>query len=175
MKKIVNLIEQIKKDKQVRNTFIFGAGVTLLVVLVVFLIATSVKSPAYRVVDQYMKGMKTFDADMIMELYHEDIIDAIEEDDTDFEDEFQDMLDEMEDGDVESVISYKIISYVKYTDDQLEQATESLSEYTDIDEDEVEEIREYLVSATLDEDNDENVDYINIVVVKIEGKWYLLG
>ena len=52
-------------------------------------------------------------------------------------DELQDMLDEMEDGDVENVISYKIISYVKYTDDQLEQATESLSEYTDIDEDEV--------------------------------------
>ena len=175
MKKIVNLIEQIKKDKKVRNTFIFGAGVTLLIVLVVFLIATSVKSPAYRVVDQYMKGMKTFDADMIMELYHEDIIDAIEEDDTDFEDELQDMLDEMEDGDVESVISYKIISYVKYTDDQLEQATESLSEYTDIDEDEVEEIRSYLVSNVLDEDNDENVDYINIDVVKIEGKWYLLG
>ena len=175
MKKIVDLFKQVKTDEGIRKYFILGAGSVVLIVALLFVFLVLFKHPAYRVVDQYMKGVKTFDADMIMELYHEDIIDAIEEDDTDFEDELQDMLDEMEDGDVESVISYKIISYVKYTDDQLEQATESLSEYTDIDEDEVEEIRSYLVSNVLDEDNDENVDSINVIVAKIEGKWYLIG
>lgn len=157
-----NYTTNIKTNKK------YQIGTIVVVVVVLLLLFGKMLSPAYRVVNSYMGGMKKFNAEKIVKLMHKDMY----EDDDDEIDSLEETFEYMEDEEY-SFKSYKIREYEKYSEDELEDLAEKLDEYYGIDEDEVKAARTYWVKAVVDVDGEKNITYNDVTVVKIKGKWYL--
>ena len=157
-----NLIQKIKTDKK------YMIGAIVVVVLVLVLLFGKMFQPGYGVVNSYMNGMKKFDAEKIVKLYHKDMY----EDKDDEIDDLEDSFDELKDEDFK-IVGFKIRECDKYSKDELEDLAERLESYYDIDEDDVQAARTYYVRYNYDEDGDKGLSYKSVTVVKIKGKWYL--
>lgn len=145
--------------------------ITVVVAVVVFvLLFGKLFMPGTGVVRAYLNGMKNFDAEKIVKLYHEDMI----EDEDDEEDELEESFEYYEDEDYEFK-SFKIRECEVYSEDELEDLAERLEEYYDIDEKDVKAARTYYVRTKYTEDGDKGIGYRSVTVVKIEGKWYLMN
>lgn len=157
-------VQKVKTDKK------YMIVTAVVVVLVLVLLFGKMLMPGSGVVRSYMSGMKKFNAEKIVKLYHEDMY----EDEDDEIDELEERFEEYEDEDYK-ITSYKIRECEKYSKDEVEDLAESLESYYDIDEDDVKAARKYWVRYKYDEDGDKGIAYRSVVVVKIEGKWYLMG
>lgn len=157
-------VQKVKTDKN------YMIGTAVVVVVVLLLLFGKMLVPGYRVVNSFMNGMKKFDAEKIVKLYHEDMYD----DEDDEIDELEDRFDNYEDDDYK-ITGFKIRECDKYSKDELEDLAENLETYYDIDEDDVQAARTYYVRYTYDEDGDKGLSYRSVTVVKIDGKWYLMN
>ncbi len=157
-----NYAERVKTDKKVMVATI------VVVVLVLLLIFGKFLTPGYGVVNSYMNGMKKFNAEKIVKLYHEDMY----EDEDDEIDDLEERFEEYEDEDY-AIKGFKIRECDKYSEDEVEDLAESLETLYDIDEDDVQAARTYYVRYTYDDDGDKGLSYRGVTVVKIDGKWYL--
>lgn len=157
-------VQKVKTDKKYMV-------VTVVIVVILFvLLFGKMLMPGYGVVNSYMNGMKKFNAEKIVKLYHEDMV----EDEDDAIDELEDRFDDYEDDDYK-IKGFKIRESEKYSEDELEELAEMLDKYYEIDEDDVKAARTYYVRYTYDEDGDKGLSYRGVTVVKIKGKWYLVN
>ena len=157
-------VQKVKTDKK---CMVITAVVVVVVLLLLF---GKMLMPGYGVVNSYMNGMKKFNAEKIVKLYHEDMY----EDEDDEIDELEDRFDEYEDDDYK-ITGFKIRECEKHSEDEVEDLAETLESYYDIDEKDVTAARTYYVKYTYDEDGDKGLSYRSVTVVKIEGKWYLMS
>lgn len=165
--------EKLKNDKKVLYISI-GVGVITLLLVILFLVNV-VFNPAKAVVRQYAKGMVKMDAEKIVELFHEDLLDNEYFDKDDMIDLMEDNFESLEDKDY-FYKKFKIDNdYKKYDKDEVEEIAENLEELYDIDEKDVKEIRRYTVRFVVDNDGDNDDEKIKILVIKIKGKWYLFN
>ena len=166
------LVEKLKTNKALLVGVIAGA-VVLLVVIVFF--ASKLLNPSYNVVNKYMSGMKGFNAEKIAKLYHENYVEQEYDGDLgDLKDELEDSFESMEDEDYK-ITGYKIRECETYSEDELEDLADTLEEYYDIDEDDVKAAKDYYVRVNVDEDDEKNINYNSVTVVKIKNKWYLFN
>lgn len=157
-------VKKVQTDKK------YMVGTAVVVVVVLLLLFGKMLMPGYRVVNSFMNGMKKFDAEKIVKLYHKDMYD----DEDDEIDELEDRFDNYEDDDYK-ITGFKIRECDKYSKDELEDLAETLETYYDIDEDDVQAARTYYVKYTYNDDGDKGLSYRSVTVVKIEGKWYLMN
>lgn len=159
--------DYVQKVKTDRNVKIITVVVVVVVLLLLF---GKMLMPGYSVVNSYMNGMKKYNAEKIVKLYHEDMY----EDEDDEIDELEDRFDGYEDDDYK-ITGFKIRECEKHSEDEVEELAETLESYYDIDEKDVTAARTYYVKYTYDEDGDKGLSYRSVTVVKIDGKWYLMN
>ncbi len=144
--------------------------------------SSSSRSPE-DVADKFMEAVfidkKAEDA---INLIHDDVIDGFcEEEDmkkSEFEDEFQEDLDDLfeefdyeyDDWSVDWTISY-VEDLEEYN---LEDIKDSYSDYYDVEIDDAKLVEiDATLKTTCDGEKEEDTDELEIVAVKIDGKWYL--
>ncbi len=157
-------VQKVKTDKK------YMVITAVVVVVVLLLLFGKMLMPGYGVVNSYMNGMKKFNAEKIVKLYHKDMY----EDEDDEIDELEERFEGYEDDDYK-ITGFKIRECEVYSKDEVEDLAETLESYYDIDEDDVQAVRTYYVKYTYDEDGDKGLSYRSVTVVKIEGKWYLMS
>ena len=157
-------VQKVKTDKK------YMVITAVVVVVILLLLFGKMLMPGYGVVNSYMNGMKKFNAEKIVKLYHKDMYD----DEDDEIDELEERFEGYEDDDYK-ITGFKIRECEKYSKDEVEDLAETLESYYDIDEDDVQAARTYYVKYTYDEDGDKGLSYRSVTVVKIEGKWYLMS
>lgn len=163
-------VEKVKTDKGVMIGAIVGA---VLVVLLVVMVGSKLLNPSYNVVNKYMSALKKGNAEKIAKLYHEEYIEARYDGEIkDFIDALEDDLEELEEADTE-ITGYKIRECKKYSEDELEDLAESLETLYDIKEKDVKAARKYFVRIDAKVDDEKDMTYSAITVVKIGSKWYM--
>lgn len=163
------IVDKLKKDKGLLIGAI--AGAVVIFILLVF-VASKILNPSYNVVNKYMNIMKNGKAEKIVKLYHKDIIEGRYDDEDELIEKFEEQLEELEEDDTK-IKRFKIRECENYSKDELEDLAEYMDEYLDIDEKDVKAAKKYFVRVNLDEDGEDNIDYMSVVVVKIGHKWSL--
>lgn len=159
-----NFVGKLKSDKRV----LIATVVVVVVLLVLLSTGFRILSPSYWTANAYMSAYKKMDAEKIVSLQHKDLY----EDEDDEIDELEDRFDALEDDDYK-ITSYKFRECEKYSEDELEDLAERLEEYYDIDEKDVQAARTYYIRVKSKTDDEKDIGYRAVTVVKIEGKWYL--
>lgn len=160
----INFVGRLQTDRRLM------IGTIVVVVLVLLILFGKFLDPGYRVANSYMNASKKMDAEKIVELAHEDFY----EDEDDAVNLLEDVFDELEDEDY-VITSYKIRECEKYSDDELDDLAERIEEKYDIDEKDVQAAKTYHIRINSKEDDEKDIDYTSVTVVKIDGKWYYYG
>ena len=164
-------VEYYKKNIKTDKKLWIGTAVVALVVvlLLVSLMGGSGKS----VVKKYAKAMMNGDTETMLKIRHEDYLNKLEDYYDDAEAYYDEMFEELEDSDTE-IKGYEITDVKKdYDKDDIEDVAEMLDEYYDIDEDSVKNMVRYTIKWDLEIDGDDETEKEKVLVIKIDGKWYL--
>ncbi len=124
------------------------------------------------IAEKYMEAIEDCDAEAMLDLMHEDIVDfALEEMDAD-KDEFIENLEELLEKAAELLEEgeWKVKKVKEIDDDDLEDLQDQWDDDYDL---EVEEAALAKIEITWEEDGEENDETLEIVLVKIDGDWYL--
>ena len=164
------MLGKLKSNKTMMIGVIAGA-VVLLLVIVFF--ASKLLNPSYNIVNKYMSGMKSMNAEKIVKLYDEAMIEAMYDGDEDeMIDSLEELFDEQEDEDYK-ITGYKIRECENYSEDELDDLTDDFEDYYGIDGDEVKAAKKYWVKIIVDKDGEKDIEYTDVTVVKIKNKWSL--
>lgn len=144
--------------------------------------SSSSRSPE-DVADDYMEAMfVNRDAKEILDLIHDDVIDAACEDEemtkSEFEDYLQEEIDYTFDALDDEVDEWSVDWEISYVEDMDEYDLEDLQEdYLDMYDLEVDDAKFVEIDATIeitvDDETEDSGNDMEICVVKIDGKWYL--
>lgn len=180
-------VESIKNLRSKPNKLtiaVLGVLLVLVIVLIIIICAIfgggSYKTPLNNIVKVYNKG----DGDALEDLmppYYDDISEALGDlMDVDFDEEAQDIRDEFEDEFGEDAkISYEIIDKEKLDDDELDDYN-AMSSLTSLMSDkkaskyEITKAYQLTVKFTLEGEDDDETEKMDLVVGKMDGEWCLL-
>ena len=163
-------LEKLKTNKKVLLGTIIGGVLVLILVMFIF---TKLFNPSANVINKYMGILKSGKADKITRIVHDEILEAKYDGDTDvLVDYMEDRLDALDDSDIK-IKSYKIRDCETYSDDEVKDLAEVLEESYDIEEKLLKAAKKYFVKVVVDEDGEKNIEYMEIVVLKIGSKWTL--
>ena len=161
-------MNKIKLNK--KGIFIF---VVFILLIALVIISLSISGPG-DVVKKYAKGMKNFDSEKIVELYIPEMIKESYDSEKEMIDELDLMFKEMKEK-YFKIISYSIdTDYKVFDGEELEYRIKQLKDYYKI-EDEIKEVRRYLVEFQCSVDGEEDVVEHKVIIAKIKSKWYLIG
>jgi hypothetical protein len=164
------MLDKLKNNKTMMVGVIAGA-VVLLLVIVFF--GSKLLNPSYSVVNKYMSGMKSMNAEKIAKLYDEAMIEAMYDGDEDeIIDSLEELFEEQEDKDYK-ITSFKIRDCETYSEDELDDLADDLEDYYDIDGDDVKAAKKYWVKISVDKDGEKDIEYTDVTVIKIKNKWSL--
>lgn len=168
----------VKKEKKFIGKFI-AILVVLGIVITGFMLLTSRSYEA--LVKDYVKATINGDAEKIVSLMPESLVDYIAEEEYDgdkkemiydLEDEFDDMVEQLEDYGVDlKTISYEILEVEEMDEDEIDDLCD---EYRRA-ELKIKEGKELKVELKIPMDGQERTNSIYIDVVKIGRSWYLIG
>jgi len=156
------------------------AAVAAIVVIILLISLFGGNSPK-KVAKKTMDAMMDCNMNKVVKLMHKDVIDAVLEeldmDEDDFEDlldeaseEAKDGLEEMEDEYDDYKISYKIKDVEDMDDDEFDDLKDMYDDDLDI---KVKKAKVVEIEVTEKYDGDKEEDDMELIIVKIGGKWYL--
>lgn len=167
-------------DLKNRKTLIaLGAGVLALVVVLVLLFGGN--SPK-KVADKFMNAYVDADAKGMMKVVHDDIIDQIMEDEDMDKDDWNDQLDELSEGleamyeqmedyyDGKLKLTYEVKSEKDMKGDDLDDLKDEYEDEYDL---KVKDAKLVKVKLTVKCGDYKESETMELVVVKIGGKWYI--
>lgn len=141
------------------------------------------KSNAKKLLETYTDAIVEEDAELYLSVYPECYIDYLEDEMVDWygyddaeeyaEEYIGDYLDDLEDGYGRDLkFSFKIIECEKVDEDDLEDYEEEMEELFG-DSDKIEGAYEVEFEYTIEGDDDDDEDDGEMVIVKIDGEWYI--
>lgn len=159
--------------KEKKKLFVlFGCVLSVGLLLIVF---RFFMVGAKDVVDQYAYGVKTFSAEKIVDLYKEEMILESYESKKDMIKDYEEMFEELKD-DYYRIEDYEISDNFKiYKDEEFKYKQDQLYEYYGIDKKLIEQIRLYTVKYHCNEDGEAKTTEQDILVAKIDARWYYIG
>ncbi len=147
----------------------------ILVILILFFSIKLLFGGASGVVNDYAKGMKNFDSEMLVDLYIYEMIKESYDSEEDMIKEFDSMFEEMENNYFQ-IISYDVNkSYKEYEGEELDYKINQLEEYYKIEDTDIKEIRRYTVIFDCSVDSEMKEVEHKVNVAKIKNKWYFIG
>ncbi len=174
-------VEQPKKKSKLWLWLLIGGGaLTGLIVIIiacVLIFGGGGNSTPEAAAEKCLKARVNYDAESMIEMYHEDYLEYIlDQMDMDY-DEFEEMLIESaeeskeanEDDDIE--MSYEIIRIKEFKEDDLEELQEYWEDEYDIEIEAAVTVKYELIEEVDGEEEDSYKD--EFVLVKIDGKWYM--
>ncbi|MGM9834413.1 MAG: hypothetical protein ACI31M_01375 [Bacilli bacterium] len=171
-----DFVEKFKNDSKVKNaTIAVIAGIVLLIVLKLVLLP----SPE-SILKKYCDGMKSRNADKVISTFNKKMLKVYDEDaeDSDYDD-YEELLEEYYDKQKDNDFKIKSFEidkdYEKLDKDELEEMADYIEDEFDIKASKVKAAREYTVKFKVDNDGDKDTQKIDIGLVKIGMKWYVVG
>ena len=153
-----------------------GVG-AVLIALIILLISLLSGNSEEDVIDLYFQASCYADVDAAMDCYPEDFLEALMDEENvdvdDLEDELKDALDRAEDeyGDFEDY-EYEIVDEDEVDQDDLEEFVELIERYYDINLD-IESAKEVEIDYIIYFEDDEIEDSITLILIEVDGSWYL--
>ena len=165
-------MKKITRKEKKRLIIIFG--VVLFIGLLLVLCRAFVDD-ARDVVRQYAYGMRTYNAEKIVDLYKEEMIFESYESRKDMVKDYEEMFQELKDdyyriNDFEINDNYKI-----YEGEELKYQKDKLKEYYGIEKKIVEEIRLYTITFDCNDDGEAKETEQSVLIAKMDGHWYYIG
>lgn len=165
-------MQKITRKERKRLSIIFGI---ILFIGLLFIGCSIFIDNAKDIVNKYAYGMKTSNADKIVDLYKEEMIfesyKSKKEMVKDYKDMFKDLKDEHY-----IINSYEIDDdYKVYKDEEFKYQRDLLIEYYGIEKKEIEEIRLYTIYFDCNDDGEKKETKQGVIVAKIDSHWYYIG
>lgn len=167
---------------QTKNIAIILGGVVAFILVIVLLVSVAGGKPYEKAIDNYFDVFFSGEVEKIKSLapeayweymedeYDLDLDDYIE----DMEDEMEDYLEEMEDEfGKKAKVTYKITDADRLDEDDLKDLKDTMKDDYDISKKSVTDAYELELEVTIKGEDDEDDAEMDVIVVKIDGKWYM--
>lgn len=173
----------VNKVMEYKKYFVPGAIALVAIILVIVLISSLAGSGYKRAAKNYINGTLKGKYSAYEKMYPKEVWDYMEEnvsedilDEDYFEDNYEDMIDYLEEEYGKDIkISYKITDKDKLDEDDLKDLRDSLKDTYDMAKKDVTAAYELELEVTVKGDDDEDTNDMDIVVYKYDGKWYVQG
>ena len=165
-------MQKINRKEKKRLAIIFG--IILFIGLLVIGCSMFIDE-AKDVVNQYAYGMKSSNAQKIVNLYKEDMIYESYGSKKEMIQDYEDMFNVLKEEHY-IVESYEIDDkYKVYKGDELKKQVDSLVDYYGIEKNTIDEIRMYTVHFKCNDDGEKKNTKQDVIVAKIDNHWYYIG
>ena len=171
-------VENVVNDNKKKMITLIAAGAALVVAIVLLIVSFS---GGYKDSVKNLEAVMNGKANKIESLAPKAYWDYLEDEEDvdlkdlkeDFEDNYEDLKDELEDKYGKNAkIKMKVTDHKKLKSKKLSAIAESIEETYDIDENKVKAAYELEVEMTVKGKEDEDNEEMELVAVKISGKWY---
>ena len=165
-------MQKITRKEKKRLTIIFGI---ILFIGLLIIVCSIFIDDAKDVVNQFAYGMKTSNANKIVDLYKEEMIYESYDSKNEIINDYEEMFNELKE-DHYIVESYHIENkYKVYEGEELKKQKDMLVEYYGIDKNTIDELRLYTINFECNDDGKKKNTKQNVIIAKIENNWYYIG